>query len=138
MADTVYKLTHTGKQIDSAIDNAVRSDAQTLTTAQQTQARANVGGASASDLTALSQQLTNLPALSMLRTRRRSRFTDTGLCMPTRQRATLENSLWWRCMSYIRFPAESGATHTMLMRRLGEVGRSILTNRRCFPLPVEL
>ena len=60
MADTVYKLTHTGKQIDSAIDNAVRSDAQTLTTAQQTQARANVGGASASDLTTLSQKLTNI------------------------------------------------------------------------------
>ena len=38
MADTVYKLTHTGKQIDSAIDNAVRSDAQILTSEQQTRA----------------------------------------------------------------------------------------------------
>ena len=47
MADTVYKLTHTGKQIDSAIDNAVRSDAQILTSEQQTQARTNIGAASA-------------------------------------------------------------------------------------------
>jgi hypothetical protein len=47
MADTVYKLTHTGEQIDSAIDNAVRSDAQILTSEQQTQARTNIGAASA-------------------------------------------------------------------------------------------
>jgi len=45
MADTVYKLTHTGGQIDSAIDNAVRSDAQILTSEQQTQARTNIGAA---------------------------------------------------------------------------------------------
>jgi len=51
MADTVYKLTHTGEQIDSAIDNAVRSDAQILTSEQQTQARTNIGAASAADLT---------------------------------------------------------------------------------------
>lgn len=47
MADTIYKLTHTGGQIDSAIDNAVRSDAQILTSEQQTQARTNIGAASA-------------------------------------------------------------------------------------------
>ena len=56
MADTIYKLTHTGGQIDSAIDNAVRSDAQILTSEQQTQARTNIGAASAARAEQLAAQ----------------------------------------------------------------------------------